>query len=125
VRQLPMRMLGRIIGAPEEDLPRLVDKGGTLIANTDPDSTQHVLEKMTTNEFRMMPFNSPTGAELFVYAKEMMRKKAASGDSSGVLHLIMQPEPDGEVMPEHEFRNLSCLLVAAGNDTTRYSIAAG
>ncbi len=28
-------------------------------------------------------------------------------------------------MPEHEFRNFFCLLVAAGNDTTRYSIAAG
>jgi cytochrome P450 len=28
-------------------------------------------------------------------------------------------------MPEQEFRNFFCLLVAAGNDTTRYSIAAG
>ena len=29
------------------------------------------------------------------------------------------------MMPEHEFRDFFCLLVAAGNDTTRYSIAAG
>ena len=28
-------------------------------------------------------------------------------------------------MPEREFQNFFCLLVAAGNDTTRYSIAAG
>jgi hypothetical protein len=28
---------------------------------------------MTTDEFRMMPFNSPAGAELFVYAKDLMR----------------------------------------------------
>jgi cytochrome P450 len=27
--------------------------------------------------------------------------------------------------PSIEFRNFFCLLVAAGNDTTRYSIAAG
>lgn len=73
----------------------------------------------------MMPFNSPAGAELFVYAKDLMRKKAESGDTSGVLNLILQPGPDGQVMPEHEFRNFFCLLVAAGNDTTRYSIAAG
>ncbi len=124
-RQLPMRMLGRIIGTPDEDLPWLVERGDALIANTDPDFTTHVLDKMTTDEFRMMPFNSPAGAELFVYAKDLMRKKAESGDTSGVLNLILQPGPDGRVMPEHEFRNFFCLLVAAGNDTTRYSIAAG
>lgn len=124
-RQLPMRMLGLIVGLPEKDLPWLVEKGDTLIANTDPDFTEHVLDQMTTDEFRMMPFNSPAGAELFVYAKDLMRRKAEAGDTSGVLHLILQPGPDGTVMPEHEFRNFFCLLVAAGNDTTRYSIAAG
>ena len=124
-RQLPMRMLGRIIGTPDEDLDWLVNKGDALMANTDPDFTTHVLDKMTTDEFRMMPFNSPAGAELYVYAKDLMRKKAASGDTNGILHMILQPGPDGSVMPEHEFRNLFCLMVAAGNDTTRYSIAAG
>lgn len=124
-RQLPMRMLGRIIGTPDEDLPWLVEKGDALIANTDPDFTSHVLDKMTTDEFRMMPFNSPAGAELFVYAKDLMQKKVKAGDTNGVLHMILQPGPDGSVMPEHEFRNFFCLLVAAGNDTTRYSIAAG
>ncbi len=124
-RQLPMRMLGRILGTPEADLPWLVEKGDALIANTDPDFTTHVLDKLTTDEFRMMPFNSPAGAELFVYAKDLMRQKATSGDTGGILNLILQPGPDGSVMPEHEFRNFFCLLVAAGNDTTRYSIAAG
>lgn len=124
-RQLPMRMLGRIVGLPDADLPWLVEKGDALIANTDPDYTAHVLDKMTTDEFRMMPFNSPAGADLFVYAKDLMRRKTAAGDTSGVLHLVLQPGPDGSVMPEHEFRNFFCLLVAAGNDTTRYSIAAG
>ncbi len=124
-RELPMRMLGRILGTPDEDLPWLVAKGDALIANSDPDFTTHVLDKMTTEEFRMMPFNSPAGAELFVYAKDLMARKAARGDTSGVLNLIMAPGPDGSVMPEHEFRNFFCLLVAAGNDTTRYSIAAG
>ena len=124
-RELPMRMLGRIVGLPDEDLPWLVEKGDALIANTDPDFTDHVLDKLTTDEFRMMPFNSPAGAELFVYAKDLMQRKAAAGDTSGVLHLILQPSADGSVMPENEFRNFFCLIVAAGNDTTRYSIAAG
>jgi cytochrome P450 len=124
-RELPMRMLGRILGTPEEDLSWLVEKGDALIANTDPDFTDHVLDKMDTDEFRMMPFNSPAGAELYVYAKDLMKKKNASGDTTGVLHMILQPGPDGSVISEEEFRNFFCLLVAAGNDTTRYSIAAG
>ncbi|MCI5074800.1 cytochrome P450 [Oricola sp.] len=124
-RQLPMRMLGRIIGTPDEDLPWLVEKGDALIANTDPDFTDHVLDKMDTDEFRMMPFNSPAGAELYEYANDLMAKKAAAGDTEGVLHLILQPGRDGETISETEFRNFFCLLVAAGNDTTRYSIAAG
>jgi cytochrome P450 len=124
-RQLPMRMLGRIIGTPDEDLPWLVEKGDALIANTDPDFTTHVLDRMTTDEFRMMPFNSPAGADLYVYARDLMARKAASGDTSGVLHMILQPGPDGSVISDTEFRNFFCLVVAAGNDTTRYSIAAG
>jgi cytochrome P450 len=124
-RELPMRMLGRILGTPEEDLPWLVEKGDTLIANTDSDFTSHVLDKMTTDEYRMMPFNSPAGAELYAYAQKLMQSKTETGDTSGVLHLITQPGPDGSVISETEFRNFFCLLVAAGNDTTRYSIAAG
>jgi len=124
-RQLPMRMLGRVMGLPEDDLPWLVEKGDALIANTDPDFTSHVLDKMETDEFRMMPFNSPAGAELYAYAKVLMQQKEASGDTEGVLHLIRQPAKDGSVITETEFRNFFCLLVAAGNDTTRYSIAAG
>lgn len=124
-RELPMRMLGRILGTPDEDLPWLVEKGDALIANTDPDFTDHVLDKMETDEFRLMPFNSPAGAELYDYAKDLMAKKNASDDTAGVLHLILQPGPDGSVISETEFRNFFCLLVAAGNDTTRYSIAAG
>ncbi|MGQ0564511.1 MAG: cytochrome P450 [Gemmobacter sp.] len=124
-RELPMRMLGRIIGTPDEDLPWLVEKGDALIANTDPDFTTHVLDRMTTDEFRMMPFNSPAGAELYAYARDLMLRKAAAGDTNGILHMILQPGPDGSVISETEFRNFFCLLVAAGNDTTRYSIAAG
>jgi cytochrome P450 len=123
-RQLPMRMLGQIIGVPEADLDWLVEKGDQLIANTDPEFTAHVLDQADTDAYRLMPFRSPAGAELFDYAKALMREKDKRGDTSGVLHLILQPDMHGNVISEVEFRNFFCLLVAAGNDTTRYSISA-
>ena len=124
-RQLPMRMLGQIIGTPEEDLPWLVEKGDALIANTDPEFTTHVLDKADTDAYRLMPFRSPAGAELYDYAQRLMDGKRRRGDTTGILNLITQPDSAGNVISDSEFRNFFCLLVAAGNDTTRYSIAAG
>jgi len=123
-RQLPMRLLGQIIGVPDSDLDWLVEKGDQLIANTDPEFTEHVLDQADTEAYRLMPFRSPAGAELFDYAKALMREKERRGDISGVLHLILQSDSHGNVISEVEFRNFFCLLVAAGNDTTRYSISA-
>jgi cytochrome P450 len=123
-RQLPMRMLGRILGTPDADLDWLVAKGDALIANTDAEFTTHVLDLADTDAYRLMPFRSPAGAELYDYAQRLMADKRARGDTRGVLHLITQPDSAGNVITDTEFRNFFCLLVAAGNDTTRYSIAA-
>ncbi len=123
-RQLPMRMLGRVLGLPAQDLDWLVTKGDELIANTDPEYSNYVPDKADTDEFRFMPFRSPAGAELYSYAKQLMEEKVARNDTEGVLHLILQPNEQGEVISDSEFRNFFCLLVAAGNDTTRYTLSA-
>jgi cytochrome P450 len=118
-KQLPMLMLGRILGVPEEDLDWLVEKGDALIGNSDPDFTDTVIDKMDTSAYRFMPFRSPAGIQLYEYAEDLLsnRRSVAQG---GILAKIMQGE-DG--LKEREFKNFFCLLVAAGNDTTRYSIA--
>ncbi len=123
-RQLPMRMLGSILGLPPQDLDWLVTKGDELIANTDPEYSKFVLDKTDTDEFRYMPFRSPAGAELFGYAKQLMQEKSTQSNSEGVLSMVLQPNEQGEVISDTEFRNFFCLLVAAGNDTTRYTLSA-
>lgn len=123
-RQLPMQLLGQVAGLPASDLEWLVSKGDELISNTDPEYTDHVLDKMETDEYRMLPFNSPAGAELYDYARELMARKDREDDHSGLLSLVYAPDKDGNRIPEREFLNFFALLVAAGNDTTRYSIAA-
>lgn len=124
-RELPMRILGQIIGVPEEDMSWLVDKGDALMANSDPDFTDTPVDLVDTEAYRYMPFRSPAGADLYDYAAKLMAKKNAAGDTDGVLHMLLQPNSLGEVMGDVEFRNFFCLMIAAGNDTTRYSIAAG
>lgn len=39
-----------------------------------------------------------------------MGEKNRTGDTNGVLHMILQPDQNGEVTPEFEFRNFFCLL---------------
>ena len=75
-------------------------------------------------EFRLVPFRSPAGIELFRYAQEQARVRREH-PTDDVISDLLRPKVDGEVLSEHEFNNFFTLLVAAGNDTTRYTMAAG
>jgi len=90
-KQLPMLMLGRILGVPDEDLPWLIEKGDALIGNSDPDFTDHVVDKMDTSAFRMMPFRSPAGLELYEYAEDLLQNRRAVV-KSGILAKMMLDE---------------------------------
>ena len=118
-KQLPMFMLGRILGVEDADLEWLVEKGDALIGNTDPDFTDHVIDQMDTDSYRMMPFRSPAGLELYDYAEDLLYGRRPLTRNS-ILD-VMKRNENG--LDELAFKNFFCLLVAAGNDTTRYSIA--
>jgi hypothetical protein len=121
-RKLPMRMLGRVLGTPDEDGEWLVDRGDALIANSDPEFTSHVIDKVNTDEYRFMPFRSPAGKDIYDYAKQQMVQRLHT-KMDDILGLLLEPNKDGEVLSELEFKNFFALAVAAGNDTTRYSLA--
>jgi cytochrome P450 len=123
-RALPMRMLGSLLGVSDAAGHWLVEKGDALIGNADPEFTQHVVDLVDTDEYRLMPFRSPAGLELFKYAGEQAidRRKNPKAD---LITRLLEPKIDGEPLSDHEFKNFFTLLVAAGNDTTRYTMAAG
>lgn len=123
-RQLPMRMLGRLLGIPDSDGEGLVELGDQMIANTDPDFTKHVVDLVDTEEFRLLPFRSPAALELFRYAQgKAEERRAHPGDD--IITRLLAPTTDGEPLSDLEFKNFFSLMVAAGNDTTRYTMAAG
>ncbi len=123
-KQLPMRMLGALLGVPDDDGPWLVEQGDALLGNTDPEFTSHPVGLVDTDEFRLMPFRSPAGLELFRYAQEQARVRREH-PTDDVISDLLAPKIDGEVLTEQEFNNFFTLLVAAGNDTTRYTMTAG
>lgn len=123
-RQLPLRMLGRLLGAPKEDYDWLVAHGDAMIGNADPEFTEHVVDQTDTEAFRLMPFRSPSGVELFEYAQRMADARRAA-PSDDVISQMLAPTMDGQPLTDLEFNNFFTLMVAAGNDTTRYSMAAG
>jgi cytochrome P450 len=122
-RRLPMQMLAQIMGVPQADGAWLVEKGDSLISNADPDYTEFVIDKVDTDAYRFLPFRSPSAIELFDYADRLLDRMDA-GEQIGVLNLVREETSHGTRMSRDEFKNFFCLLVAAGNDTTRYSLSA-
>ena len=123
-RELPMKMLGRLLGLPDDDLEWLVQRGDALIGNTDSDFTDFVVDQVDTSDFRLLPFRSPVALELFEYAALALEERRVT-PTPDILSALLEPTSDGESLDDKALKNFFTLMVAAGNDTTRYSMTGG
>ncbi len=122
--ELPMRMLGTLLGTADEDGRKLVAWGDALLGNTDPDFTDFPVDLVDTDEFRMVPFRSPAAIEIFQFAQEQAQQRRGC-PRDDIITQLLEPAVDGVPLTDHEFNNFFTLLVAAGNDTTRYTMTHG
>jgi cytochrome P450 len=123
-RELPIRVLARIMGVPNRDLPMCIELGDAMIAQADPEYSRAVIDKEDTSEYRLLPFRSPAAVELMAYGHGLAEQRRAEPRDDLVTQLV-QAELDGERLTEREFDNFFCLLIVAGNETTRHSITHG
>jgi cytochrome P450 len=123
-RELPIRMLCRLLGIPESDASRMVTWGDQMISNADPEYTPVIVDKMDTEEYRLLPFRSPAALEVYKYAEEIALQRRAD-PRDDIITKLLTTEPDGEPLTDLEFKNFFTLLMVAGNETTRHTISHG
>lgn len=123
-KQLPMRMLGRMLGVPDSDGDWLVKQGDALLGNLDPEMTDYAVGFTDTDQFKHIPFRSPAALELYDYAEQQaeQRRQCPGHD---LISALLAPTIDGECLTDLQYKNLFVLMISAGNDTSRYTMAAG
>jgi cytochrome P450 len=123
-KEIPIRVLARVMGLPEAELDRFIELGDRLIANTDPDITDVVWGRDETDAYRRYPFRSPYGKQLWDLGREIVADRLrAPGDD--LPSTLLRAEVDGDRLSEVDLDNFFSILVVAGNETTRIAIAHG
>ncbi|HEX5189698.1 MAG TPA: cytochrome P450 [Streptosporangiaceae bacterium] len=123
-KEVPIRVLAEIMGLPTDDLPLFIDLGDRLIANTDPDVTDVVWGRDDTDAYRLFPFRSPYGKQLWDLGRTVIRGRLAE-PGNDLLSALLRAEVDGERLTERDLDNFFSIMVIAGNETTRIAIAQG
>jgi cytochrome P450 len=123
-KQLPIRVLARLLGAPDADTEPLIAWGDRMIGNTDPELADVLHDSPESERYRMLPFRSPAALELFEYGHRLAAERR-SDPQDDLISKLVHAEIEGERLTEREFDTMFLILVVAGNETTRQAIAHG
>lgn len=119
----PINVLVRLLDVPVSDTGMLINWGNQMVANTDPDYTEHLITDPDSDQYRHLPFRSPAALEVFEYGRELSRQRRG-GDGTDLISILTNKIPeDGQPLSPSDFDNYFLLLVIAGNETTRHAIS--
>jgi len=121
---VPIRVLARLLGLPDEQLPRLIELGDRLLVDTDPEIVGDAAYHGERPEDRYKPFGSPWADELCALGRDHYAERRAQ-PRDDVLTRIATAELDGCPLSARDLDNTFALLIVAGNETTRQAIALG
>jgi cytochrome P450 len=122
-RELPIRFLCSIFTVPQDDAPQLIEWGDQMIANKDPELSAAVVDRVDTEEYRLLPFRSPTARKVFEYA-DRQRDVRQTEPTDDVIAALVTAQDEG-IISDRDYHNYFALLMIAGNETTRHTISSG
>lgn len=123
-KEVPIRVLCRMLGVPERHTDDLVDWGNRMLSSSDPDYADPELAARDPSDLRLLPFGHPAALRVFALADALVDERGArpTGD---VISRIATGVVEGEPLSPQEVRTMFVLLVIAGNETTRHTLSHG
>ena len=119
----PIRVLARLLDIPDTDIESIIRWGNAMIGSSDPELTQMLPTDAGSEEFRLVPFRSPAALEVFAYGDELRRQRQGRNGTDLVSTMINQMPMDGIPLSDKDFHTNFLLLIVAGHETTRQTIA--
>jgi len=119
---IPIRVLGHILGLPDDELGSLVELADRLLVDTEPEFVGELAYSGEQDEYRYKPFGSPWAEELCAIGRAHYAERRAC-PRDDVLSLIANGTVEDRPLDERELDNMFALMIVAGNETTRQAIA--
>lgn len=111
--ELPLQAVAQLAGVPQEDRHELMNWANVTLDYEDREVGE-VSDRLVQAQARM-----------FTYGTGLLERKRAAPPSDDLLSLVTHALIDGAPLNENEQRLFLSLIIAAGSETTRNSIAIG
>ena len=119
----PIQVLARMLDVPASDTGQLIAWGDEFVGNTDPDMTKFRADLPASDQYKHLPFRSPTVLDVWDYG-DALKAERKGKDGTDLISILANRMPsDGIPVSDNDFHQYFTLLVIAGNETTRHTIS--